>query len=201
MATTISWNRNRWRRHAMAAVVVSLMAAGCVSVDPRGWRETPDRAATAAIAGAWQARAVYRTTGELLGPASIADALQLPAARAADTVEIARTPDGGLAFAFSAHGDALPTRTVSVADGLRIDEAGSFTLPATTTCAGADLQTGCRRSSTTLFVNAHRELVFVTDSNALGMVTIIPMLVHAKHVSAFVRKTGDADVDNVSLVR
>jgi hypothetical protein len=137
----------------------------------------------------------------LLGPASIADALQLPAARAADTVEIAPTPEGGLAFAFSAHGDPLLTRTYSVADGLRIDEDGSFVLPATTTCAGADLQAGCWRWSTTLFVDEHRELVFISESNALGMVTIIPMLIHAKHVSVFVRKTDDADVDNVPLIR
>jgi hypothetical protein len=27
------------------------------------------------------------------------------------------------------------------------------------------------------------------------------MLIHAKHVSVFVRKTGDADVDNVPLIR
>jgi hypothetical protein len=175
------------------------MLTGCISIDARAWREAPDRTATTAIAGSWQAYAFYRTTGELLGPASIAEALQVPA-RSADVVEIARTPDEGLSFTFKVHGDTLLTRTYAVADGLQMDATGAFVLPPATTCAGGDLQTDCSRRAITLFVNAQRELVLVTEANALGMVTILPMVIHAKHVSTFVRKTGDPDVDNVPLV-
>jgi hypothetical protein len=73
-------------------------------------------------------------------------------------------------------------------------------LPLVRTCSGADLQAGCWTRSTTLFVNAHRELVFVTEGNAAGIVTILPVMIHAKHVSVFVRNTGDSDVDNVPLI-
>jgi hypothetical protein len=105
-----------WR--TAACTFALLMAAGCVSIDGRASSETPDRAATTNIAGAWQARAFYRTKGDLLGPASIAEALQLPA-READTVEIASTPDGGLAFTFEAHGELLLKRAYSFSEGVR----------------------------------------------------------------------------------
>ena len=188
-----------WRCLVAGAGALGLLT-GCVSMDGRAWREAPDRAETAAIAGTWQAHAFYRTTGELLGPASIAEALQVPA-RNADVAEIARTTDGGLSFTFKEHGDALLTQTYAVADGLQRDPSGAFVLPPATNCAGGDLQAGCTRRSVTLFVNAHRELVLVTETDALGIVTILPMIIHAKHVSTFARKTGDADVDNVPLLR
>ena len=181
-------------------VAVLALLTGCISIDSRAWREAADPAATAAIAGSWQARAFYRTTGELLGPANLAEALQVRAGNA-DVVEIARTPDEGLSFTFKADGHTLLTRTMAVADGLQRDATGAFVLPPATTCEGGDLQTGCSRRSVTLFVNAQRELVAITESNALGMVTILPLVMHAKHVSTFVRKTGDADIDNVPLVR
>jgi hypothetical protein len=187
-----------WR--IAACTIASLVTAGCVSIDGRAASETPDRAATINIAGAWQARAFYRTKGELLGPASIAEALQLPA-RGADTVEIASTPDGGLAFTFEARGELLLKRTYPFSEGVRIDERGAYVLPVAGTCSGGDLQAGCWTWSTTLFVNAHRELVFVTEDNAAGIVTILPVMFHSKHVSVFVRNTGDPDVDNVPLIR
>jgi hypothetical protein len=188
------------KRIALASTAAMALLTGCISIDSRASREAPDRTATDAIAGSWQARAFYRTTGELLGPASLEDALQVPAANA-DVVEIARTQDAGLTFTFKADGHTLLTRTVAAADGLQRDAAGAFVLPPATTCEGGELQAGCSRRSVTLFVNAQRELVAITEANALGVVTILPMAMHAKHVSTFVRKTGDADVDNVPLVR
>lgn len=176
------------------------MLAGCVSIDARAGRESPDPAETAAIVGAWQAHAVYRTKGQLLGPATLAEGLQVPV-RDADVVEIARTPDGGLSFTFKAHGDTLLTRTYAVAGGLQRDPSGAFVLPPATTCAGGELEAYCARQSVTLFVNDHRELVLVTEGDALGIVTILPMVIHAKHVSTFVRLTGDPEIDNVPLVR
>ena len=195
--STSTRRRSGWRG-ALGIGALALLT-GCISIDARAWREAPDRAATTAIAGSWQAHAFYRTTGELLGPASVAEALQVPA-RSADVVEIARTPDEGLSFTFKRGSDTLLTRTYSVADGLQLDLQGAFLLPLAAQCAGGDLQAGCSRRSVTLLVNAQRELVVVTEANALGMATILPMAIHAKHVSTFVRKTGDEDVDNVPLV-
>jgi len=189
----------RWGWRAVAGICALVLLTNCVSIDTRAGREQPDRAATRAIDGTWQAHAFYRTTGELLGPATLAEALQVPA-RGAEVVEIARTPDQGLSFTFKEQGNTLLTRTYAVADGLQVDEAGAITLPPATTCSGGDLQAGCWRRSVTLFVNAQQELVLVTEGNAVGMMAVLPVVIHAKHLSVFVRKTGDPDVDNVPLV-
>ena len=175
-------------RQAVALLLMTALGA-CVSIDLRALNEAPASGANGDIRAAYWNKATYRSSGELVGHATIAEAMHIPAADA-DTAYIWRVSPDLLIVRFTKDGVTVAERKYKLNDGFRVDNAGRIEISNPTECGGRDSPGfGCGWGAVTVFENASGELAAVQSGGGAGVLGIFPIAIYAKHLSLFNRRT------------
>lgn len=174
-------------RYSVALLFMIALSA-CVSIDSRAFKEAPASGATGDIRSAYWNKAIYRSSGELIGHATIAEAMHIPAADA-DTAYIWRTSPDLLIIRFTKDEGIVAERKYKLNNGFRVDNAGRIEISNPTECGGRDSPGfGCGWGTLTIFENAAGELAAVQSGGGAGVLGIFPFAVYAKHLSLFNRR-------------
>ena len=175
-------------RQAVALLLMTGLSA-CVSIDSRAFKEAPAAGATGNIRAAYWNNATYRSSGELIGHATIAEAMHIPAA-SADTAYVWRASPDLLIVRFTKDGVFVGERKYKLNDGFRVDNAGRIEISNPTECGGHDSPGfGCGWGTVTIFENASGQLAAVQSGGGAGVLGIFPIAIYAKHLSLFNRRT------------
>ncbi len=169
-------------------VILLSLTYSCVSIDSRALEAQPVAGATGNIRAAFSNYAsYYKSTGEFIGPATMADAFNVPAQKA-DTVYVWRISEKDLLIQFRQAGRPIIEQRYSLNDGFRIDDKGAIQIRIATECGGHDSPViGCAWASVALFQDTNGDLNVIRSGGGAGMLAIIPMAVYGKHLSIFSR--------------
>ncbi len=181
-------------RQAVALLLMTVISA-CVSIDSRVFKEAPESGATGDLRAAYWNKATYRSSGELIGKATIAEAMNIPAANA-DTAYLWRASPDLLIARFTKYGVIVAERTYKLNDGFRVDNAGRIAISNPTECGGHDSPGfGCGWGTVTIFENISGELAVVQSGGGAGVLGIFPIAIYAKHLSLFDRRADAPPFD------
>jgi hypothetical protein len=166
--------------------------AGCVSVDPRAFREAVSKEATATVNAEFSNWASYRSKGEFQASDTLSGALGLYL-EGANTVHVSRPTPDTLALRFSKDGrEERASTTYRLKEGLAITQDGKFELTSKMACGDRDSPIiGCGSKTVTLFVNAEGDLVAVESGAGGGVIGVIPFAMYAKLVAVYSRRKPD----------
>ena len=157
---------------------------GCVSVDPRALRETPDIVATKNLRAVYLNEADYQSKGEFMANATLAEALGIHQARLSAWAYVWRVSDQEVLVRFISQGVTIAERRYLAGDGLRILPDQRIELKKPGECGGRDSPGfGCSTGTVTLFVNGSGELVAIESGGGAGLIGVIPFALYAKLVS------------------
>ena len=172
-------------------LLLTVAVAACVSIDSRALREEVDVPATKNVRAAFLNVADYRSRGELLASASIAEALGLPAKDAA-WAYVWRVSEKEVLVRFVTAGKTIHEHSYHEGIDLRIMDDQRIVLAKPTVCGGRDSPGfGCGGGSVALFINPSGQLAAVETGGGAGVLGIIPIAIYAKHLAVF-RRIDDA---------
>ncbi len=176
-----------FREHLLLAAIAAVSAWGCVSVDSRALKAVSPANLNGPVHGIFINSASYRSRGELVGAATLAEALHI-AGREAEYAEVSFEPGNSLTVRFFKEGKATLEKTYKAGHALELRPDGSALVNLDTECGGRDSPGfGCGWGTVALFLDQDDNLNVVQSGGGAGVIGVIPVALYAKHLSVFRR--------------
>ncbi|MGH7485987.1 MAG: hypothetical protein ACREMY_10370 [bacterium] len=167
--------------------MVALSTSACVSVDSRALRATPPANSNAIVQGIFINSASYRSRGELVGAATLAEALHI-AGREAEYVQVSVESSNTLNVRLFKHGKPILEKKYTSGSAFELHPDGSALINLDAECRGKDSPGfGCGWGTVRLFLDQDDNLNVVQSGAGAGVIGIIPIALYAKHLSVFRR--------------
>lgn len=175
---------------ALLVISASPLLNACISVDFAALAASPDKEATAHLAGMFSARG--KKVKDLLG---VGGQVNLPALigdevfSSSDRVRIEYEPGVALTIVYFYGSQELGQRVMKAQDGLAINPDGTYTVKSFAGCKqhGNEPVAFCGNSSVRLFVNADGDLATIQTELQGGVVGILPLAGYVKKLVVFKR--------------
>ena len=168
-----------------ALAYVSAFLTACVSVDQRASTEVVDRERARTLSGEFTNGASYRTRGEFIAVGNLAELFHVPAS-GADRVRITRDAADTLRLTWFQGPREWETITFA-RDKLHFPEDGSIEIPAETRSSFKEGAGGYTTTTLRLFVTTKGDLATIQTNSSVGVIGIVPVGLHAKHLALFAR--------------